>query len=320
MNSKKIEENIDNIILIRNPEILMPSKKNKQLLYNDILFSGRNVQSFITDNDKININLSTNEHNGHIIVVTTIKSFQNDSNVLLLDMDFSEVTDDNHYPVLLSIIFGKRNVNRDYFAKIKNMKRNTTVGDQKHFGSIGLSYGFGLRSLYRLDDNKLSFGPYHMKKKPNIKKHENNDKLLVSVSEGLNEEVEITISEHQKILPNYIFMSNGILTSIYTTMNQFKHEKYSNIRNNIYALFSSRYIHVDSATKYYHNDNDAGSTIISVPKQEKERLGNAQFSFKFNESTYLLIPMVEGVSIHFHGSYITHCRQIFNKSFFINIS
>ena len=69
------------------------------------------------------------------------------------------------------------------------MKRNTTVGDQKHFGSIDLSYGFGLRSSYILDDKKLSFGPYHMKKKPNIKKHENNDKLLVSVSEGLNEEV-----------------------------------------------------------------------------------------------------------------------------------
>jgi hypothetical protein len=45
------------------------------------------------------------------------------------------------------------------------MKRNKTVGDQKHFGSIGLSYGFGLRSSYRLDENKLSFGPYHMKKK-----------------------------------------------------------------------------------------------------------------------------------------------------------
>lgn len=88
MNSKKIEENIDNIILIRNNEILIPSKKNKQLLYNDIIFSGRNVQSFIIDNYKININLSTNEHNGHIIVVTTIKSFQYDSNVLLLDMDF----------------------------------------------------------------------------------------------------------------------------------------------------------------------------------------------------------------------------------------
>lgn len=254
MNSKQIEENIDTIILTRNPEIIMPSKNNKQLLYNYIIFAGRNVQSFITDNDKININLSTNEHNGHIIVVTTIKSFQNDSNVLLLDMDFSEVTDDDNDPVLLSIIFGKRNVNRDYFEKMKNMKRNTTVGDQKHFGS---SYGFGLRSWYRLDDNKLSFGSYHMKKKPNIKKHENNDKLLVSVSEGINEEVEIKISDHQKNLPNYILMSNGILTSIYITMNQFKNKKYSNIRNNIYALFSSRYIHVDSATKYYHNDNDA---------------------------------------------------------------
>jgi hypothetical protein len=38
-------------------------------------------------------------------------------------MDFSEVTDDNHYPVLLSIISGKRNVNRDYFAKIKKYEK-----------------------------------------------------------------------------------------------------------------------------------------------------------------------------------------------------
>ena len=83
MNSKKTEENIYNIILMINPEILIQSKKNKQLLYNDIIFSARNVQSFITDNYKININLSTNEHNGHIKVVTTIKIFQNDSNVLL---------------------------------------------------------------------------------------------------------------------------------------------------------------------------------------------------------------------------------------------
>ena len=101
----------------------MPSNKNKQLLYNDILFSGRNVQSFITDNYKININLSTNEHNRNIIIVTTIKIFQNDSNVLLLDMDFSEVIDDNHYTVLLSIISGKRNVNRDYFVKIKKYEK-----------------------------------------------------------------------------------------------------------------------------------------------------------------------------------------------------
>ena len=88
----------------------------------------------------------------------------------------------------------------------------------------------------------------------------------------------------------------------------------------MYTYYTSRFINVDCSTEKYHNDNDAGSTIIKVPNQDKEHIGFVQFSFKFNNNTYLKVPMIVGVSIHFNGNFITHKQQMIQEKSFINIS
>ena len=109
------------------------------------------------------------------------------------------------------------------------MERNKTVGDQNHFGSIGLSYGFGLRSSYRLDDNKLSFGPYHMKNKPK------QDLIFEIMRDAVNLEKDFIceaipcdmIGMNKKLMAEYIeFVADRLLQQLnfdklYNTENPF---------------------------------------------------------------------------------------------------
>ena len=54
-------------------------------------------------------------------------------------------------------------------------------------------------------------------------------------------------------------------------MNEFNDYQSGYIQN-MYTYFTSRFINVDCSTEKYHNDNDAGSTIIKVPNQDKEHI------------------------------------------------
>ena len=136
----------------------------------------------------------------------------------------------------------------------------------------------------------------------------------------MNIEINQACEDQERLLKNSTTVGNGISLAMNNVMQQFTNSQFEKVKQVMNNEFSARYINIDSSTRYYHNDNDAGSTIISVPKQEKIKIGYVQFNFKINDDTFLLIPLIPGTSIHFHGKYISHRQQIFKRSSFVNIS
>ena len=311
---------IDNIILLSSTPYKRSDDKFGYITYENIIHLGKNVKKYIQTKDNENTHLQKSSNAKFILILTTMESFKLQKNINVIDNNFNKVSDNNNYPLLSSIIFGSRYKDQTNLLSSKKYKRSTIIGSGKHFGSSGACYGFGLRASYKLEDNNFSVGPFANKKETKKLIKEEIENELAKIRISVNEEITMASKDQEQLLVNSIMIGNGISTSINSIMDQFKHDEYRSINENCYKYFSARYVNVDSSTKEYHNDKDAGTTIISVPKQNISNIGYIQFSFKINSNRYVLIPMVEGVSIHFNDKYISHRQQRFLNSNFLNIS
>jgi len=209
---------------------------------------------------------------------------------------------------------------------------NGSSKKNKHHGSKGLYYGFGLISKYNIRRNlsvyEFAGGRDHklMKKK----------ELLYI----LRSDIEYTIGRQHRSLPNGIHCGFLIMSAMTDLIFRCKSEceelvslfDSEGVTSN--KMCSSNWVCEDAETTQFHQELDSSYTCISVPFWDNKSLkregivkGNANFIFRWNNENYdddnvfyLPIQMHDGMSILFSGFGCYHRQHKTDKHKFWNLS
>jgi len=170
-----------------------------------------------------------------------------------------------------------------------------------HFRSVGGSYGIGVCRKYFVQSNLASFGQFVFKKG----KGKDNIFLENGIKNGMSR-----VSSLLKIYVNFdILKANAAHLKAIAELSKtagFKQDFH--LKDD--SEYASLFYNVDASTMQRHTEFDMNMTTIFVPKQnwEGKETNHLQFIFHLtgDDKGKLLIPMVPGTIIYFHGYLVTH--------------
>ena len=216
--------------------------------------------------------------------------------------------------------------------RIMKVSLSGTSKKNKHHGSRGLYYGFGLISKYNIR-RKLSV--YEFSGGSNEKKEKRKQLLEV-----LRSDIEYTVGRQHRALPDGIYLGFLVMSSMVDIILNLKNKckeiitllSSEGVSSNM--MCSSNWVCKDAETTEFHQELDSSYTCISVPfwnhkALQKERVtkGNANFIFRWNDenfdgnsSLYLPIWMNDGLSLLFSGFGCYHRQHKTDNHKFWNLS
>ncbi|KAL3913968.1 MAG: hypothetical protein SGARI_000377 [Bacillariaceae sp.] len=198
-------------------------------------------------------------------------------------------------------------VRPEEYSWLKELKKNIIGEANKHFGSLGEYFGFGLVGHFKIDENGASLGAYATKS-PDLESKEKFTLLSDKLSKLLQESSNAINSLFGKGSGDPIYCGNSLCLAMRYAFRKTKMEKVAQ-EDLDETPFPSRFYNVNAQTQVYHTESDGGYTLIGGQVGDSGMVRDPHhlcFCFEITQGKEIKAPMLHNTAVWFHGMFITH--------------
>ena len=255
----------------------------------------------------------------YFCIVCDKKEIQGDKNVIIIPRESYKIekhvkrrlkkTNHGCGKLLLCICVSKVDNNAIEWGQnewniIKSSKKNVITKSFKHNDSCGHYYAYGNKGNFGMKGHS-SVGQYSFKSRKGNKKQSMQslkNKMMQYLASAEQSKGIINISKFLPSIHNHIAPIINKAAAIQRKKGNINLLHVPGCEEGCWKTS----VCVNAETKLFHTEDDCGYTVITVPKQATNGVGNYHFLFMLQPKCYIGIKMNINVSFVFSGHLLTH--------------